>query len=349
MRTVKFLIMLALVLAIGCGGSTALRSGKTYYHQHKDYAQAENAFRQAVNEEPDNWEAYYYLALSLAQQEKYSEARGYFEKARELAPDDEKRRQVKEHQRSFFADHAKRGITALSTSNYEEAVRQFEEAVAVYNEDPVGYVNLGVAYSHLEPSAEIPDPNLKAREAFMKSVEIDPTYVEGWRNLGINYRNSGDFEKAREAFAKIVEIDPEDLDALLSVGDMSFNLKDYEKALESYQEAAELEKGDALLYYNIGTADFQLGRYEEAGRAFQNAAALAQGKDQALYEDAMFNLGFSYMKLKNYDSAITTYKALVEVNDKPEYHEMLGSAYSNAGMSDEAVAEFRRADELRGQ
>ena len=349
MRTVKFLVILATVAAIGCGGSTAFRSGKTYFFQHKDYEQAEAAFRQAVEEEPDNWEAHLYLALSLAEQNRFEEARGYFVTAREKAPDDEKKMQAKEQQRTYFVDHAKRGITALETDNYEEAVRQFEMATAVYDEDPVGWVNLGVAYSNTEASAELPDPAAMAMQAFKKAVEVDPSYIEGWRNLGISYRNAGDYAKAQEAFTKIIEVEPEDVDGLLALGDVSFNLEDYDKALESYAKAAELEPDDYDLQFSLGAAYFNRNMYEEAGMAFQKAAAGAKDLDPELYEDAMYRLGFSFVKTENVEAAIAALTQLIEFSDKPEYRELLGSAYTKAGDTDRAVAEFQRAKEMRGE
>lgn len=349
MRTVKYLIILAMIVAMGCGGSTALRSGKTYFFQHKDYEQAEASFRQAVEQEPENWEAYQYLALSLAEQGKFEEARGYFKTAREKAPDDEKRMQVKEQQRSYFVDHAKRGITALSTSNYAEAVDQFEMATAVYDEDPVGWVNLGVAYSNSEPTDRLPDPDAKAREAFQKSVEVDPTYIEGWRNLGISYRNADEFVEAQEAFSKIIELDPDDVDALLSLGDMSFNLEDYDKALQSYARAAELQPEDYDLQFSLGAAYFNRNMFEEAGVAFQKAAAGSKDTDPELYEDAMYRLAFSFVKTENHEAAVETLKQLIEFSNKPEYHELLGSAYTKLKRTEEAVAEFQKAKEMRGE
>jgi tetratricopeptide (TPR) repeat protein len=349
MKTVKYLIFIATIIAIGCGGSTAFRSGKTYFYQHKDYAQAEDAFRQAIQDEPDNWEAYSYLAQSLARQEKYDEARGYFVTAREKAPDDEKKMIVKETQRTFFVDHAKRGITALNTDNFEEAVYQFEMATSVYDEDPVGWVNLGVSYSNMAPTAEVPEPEVKAMEAFQRSVDVDPTYVEGWRNLGISYRNAGDFAKAQEAFEKVVELAPEDVDGLLSLGDVSFNIEDYDKALDSYQKAADLEPENYDLQFSLGAAYFNRERYAEAGQAFQKAAAGAMGTDAGLYEDALYRLGFSYVKTENYEAAISTLSTLIAVSDKPEYHELLGTAYTKAGQTDAAVKEFQKAKEMRGE
>jgi tetratricopeptide (TPR) repeat protein len=349
MRTVRHLIILAMVLAIGCGGSTALRSGKTYFYQHKDYEEAEASFRQAIEQEPENWEAYEYLALSLAEQGKFDEARGYFKIAREKAPDDEKRLQVKERQRVYFVDHAKRGITALSTSDYDEAVEQFEMATAVYDEDPVGWVNLGVAYSNSEPSDRLPDPDAKAREAFQKAVEMDPSYIEGWRNLGISYRNASEYAEAQEAFSRIVELDPQDVDALVSLGDMSFTLEDYEKALQSYASAAELQPEDYDLQFSLGAAYFNREMFEEAGTAFQKAAAGSRDVNPELYEDSMYRLAFTFVKTENHEAAIETLKQLIEFNDKPEYHELLGSAYTKMKRTEEAVAEFQKAKEMRGE
>jgi len=348
-KAVKLIIILATIVAVGCGGSTAFRSGKTYFYQHKDYAQAETAFREAIVEEPDNWEAYNFLAQSLAEQSKYDEARGYFEIARDKAPNDEKRMLVKETQRSYFVEHAKYGITALSRDDFEEAVSQFGMATAVYSEDPVGWVNLGVAYSNSPATDAVPNPEVKALEAFQRSVEVDPTYVEGWRNLGISYQNAGNMEKAQEAFGKVIEIEPDDVDALRSQGNISFNLQDYDKAFESYARAAELDPGDYDLQFNLGVTYFKLEMFEEAGMAFQMAAAGSKDVNPELYEDSMYRLGFSYVKTENYEPAIATLVQLIAVNDKAEYHELLGTAYTKAGQTDEAVAEFQKAKEMRGE
>ncbi len=349
MRMVKYLVILATVIALGCGGSTAFRSGKTYFYQHKDYAQAEAAFRQAVEEDPDSWEAYYYLAQALAKQDKFDEARVNFKTAREKAPDEEKRMQVKEMQRSFFVDHAKRGITALNTANFVEAVHQFEMATAVYDEDPIGWVNLGVAYSKSTATGEIPDPQAKAEEAFKRAVEVDPGSVEGWRNLGISYRNAGDHRKAQEAFAKVVDIDPEDVDALLSLGDVSFQLEDYDKALESYAKAAELEPENNDLQFSLGAAYFNREKYAEAAEAFRMAADGSKDSDPSLYEDSLYRLGFALVKAGNPEAAISALRELIAVSDKAEYHELLGTAYTKAKKTDEAVAEFQKAKEMRGE
>ena len=71
MKVYRLTVVALLMFVIGCGGSTYLRSAKVYYERNKDYPKAEEFARKAVAEEPNNWEAYIYLAQALAQQEKY--------------------------------------------------------------------------------------------------------------------------------------------------------------------------------------------------------------------------------------------------------------------------------------
>ena len=42
-------------------------------------------------------------------------------------------------------------------------------------------------------------------------------------------------------------------------------------------------------------------------------------------------------------------RALIAVSDKPEYHELLGTAYTKTGQTNAAVAEFQKAKDMRGE
>jgi tetratricopeptide (TPR) repeat protein len=341
MRVLKTAVVLGLLLAVGCGGSTAFRSGKVYYEKNKDYVKAEEMFRLAIEEEPDNWEAHLYLALSLAQQEKYSEAEKSFTYAHDIAPED-KKEMVYGNQHSFFVANYNKGITANSTKNYTEAVEYFKKAVAVEPTYARGHVNLGVAYSQLGEDD-------KALAAFEEAVRVDPTSLEAWENLGITYQSMKEYSKAREAFAKVVELDPEYVNGKFALADMYFNEGDYQKALEFYVQAAEEITDDAALQYQIGASHFSLDQFSEASMAFQKAAAMSKDTDIGLYRDAMYNLAIAYLKLEEYEAARATTERLLEIEDSAELHELLGRIYSKMGMKDEAVKEYERAKELSGE
>jgi tetratricopeptide (TPR) repeat protein len=341
MRVLKIAVVIGLVAVIGCGGSTAFRSGKVYYEKNQDYVKAEKMFRQAVAEEPSNWQAHLYLALSLAQQERYAEAEKSFTEARELAPE-AKKDLVYQNQHAFFVDNYNKGITANSTKNYDEAVSYFKKAVEVEPGYARGHINLGVAYSMMGDED-------KALESFLAAVNADPEEVEGWRNLGITYQTLKEYGKAKEAFEKVVELAPDDVNGVFALADMYFNEKEYEKALQYYDKAAETKGDDAALQYQIGAAHFSLDQFSEASMAFQKAAALSKDSDAGLYRDAMYNLAIAYLRSEEYDAGIATVERLLEMEDSSDLHEMLGRLYSKKGLKDKAIAEYERAKELSGE
>jgi tetratricopeptide (TPR) repeat protein len=340
-------LALALVLA-GCGGQTSvtMRSGKVYYHQNKDYPKAEEWFKKAVAEDPSNWEAYFYLAMSQAQQGKYAEAGKAFDTAYGLAPDDKTKEVVTGNQQGFFAEHFKAGLSAKDTNNLAEAAKEFEMAVAVDPKESSGYINLAYCYREMGNKE-------KALEVMQRSVEIDSSSVYAWSNLGAAYRDLKDNDRAAEAFQKVVDLAPTDPEvkfgALASLGDIMFDRKEYNKALEYYTSAAEITTEDAALQYQIGAAHYQLGQYQEGIGGFKKCAALVKDTDAALYADAMFNLGVCYLKVKNYDEAIGTLQTLLQTQETAETHEMLGSAYGEKGLKEQAIEEFKKAKELSGK
>jgi tetratricopeptide (TPR) repeat protein len=343
MRLVKCAVVAALLVVMGCGGSTALRSGKVYFEKNKDFPKAEEWFKKAIVEEPDSWEAYLYLAMSQAEQQKYGEAEPNFEKAMELAPDQQKKDIIYSNQHAYFVEHYNRGITLNSVADYEEAVKEFEKAVQVEPGYAKGHVNLGVTYSLLKEED-------KAMAAFQKAVEVDPSEPEAWRNLGITYRNLKEYGKAAEAYEKMVELDPEDMDAAESLGEMYMMEKQYEKALGSFTKVAEANGEDPWVQFQIGSANFSLEDYEASAAAYQKSAALAKtAGDMDLYRDAMFNLSGSYLKLENFEGAVSTLQQLLAVEKTPDVHERLGQAYAKQGKTKEAMEEYEKAEALRGE
>jgi tetratricopeptide (TPR) repeat protein len=343
MRLFKYAVVVALLLVMGCGGSTALRSGKVYFEKNKDFPKAEEWFRKAIVEEPQSWEAFLYLAMSQAEQEKYGEAEANFEKATGFAPDEEKKAIIYSNQHSYFVKHYNRGITLNSVADYDEAVEEFEKAVQVEPGYAKGHVNLGVTYSLLGEED-------KAMATFMKAVEVDPTEPEAWRNLGITYRNLKEYDKARDAYEKLVELDPEDMDGTEALGEMYLMVDDYEKALGAFTKVAEVNGEDPWVQFQVGSANFSMKDFEAAAAAYQKAAALAKtAGDMDLYRDSMFNLSGSYLKLEQYEGAVSTLQQLLAVEDTAEVHERLGQAYAKQGMTDKALEEYEKAEDLRGE
>jgi tetratricopeptide (TPR) repeat protein len=334
------------VSLIGCGGQTSvsMRSGKVYYHQNKDFVRAAEWFRKAVAEDPNYWEAHYYLAMSLANQEKFAEAGQSFITAYDLAPAAKEKDIVDGNQQAFFAEHFRAGNSAKDTGSLSEAASEFEKAVAVDPKEPNGYINLAFVYRELGKYDQ-------ALEVMKKSVEVDTTSVYAWGNLGAAYKDVKEYDLAAQALQRVVDLAPADKDvafgALASLGDIMFDKKEYNKALEYYAKAAEIKTEDAALHYQIGASNYQMGKFQEAAVGFARCADLTRDKDPGLYSDAMFNLGVSQIRMQNYDAAISTLETLIAVQETADLHEMLGRAYGEKGLKEKAIEEFRKAEALR--
>lgn len=352
MRTLRIIAVAGLLAAIavsllGCGGGTSvsMRSGKVYFHQNKDYSRAAEWFRKAVAENPSNWEAHYYLAMSLANLEQYAEAGQSFLTAYALA-DSTKKGVVDSNQQAFFAEHFRAGNTAKDTGSLDVAAAEFEKAVAVDPKEASGYINLAFVYRELGKSTE-------ALEVMKKSVAVDSLSFYAWSNLGAAYKDAKEYDLAAKAFERVVYLAPADREvsfgALAQLGDIMFDKKDYNKALEYYGKAAEIKTEDAALQYQVGASNYQMGKYEEAAVAFARCADLTRDKDPSLFSDAMFNLGVSQIRVQNYDGAISTLQTLLALQETADLHDMLGRAYSEKGLKEKAIEEFKKAETLRGK
>ena len=86
----------------------------------------------------------------------------------------------------------------------------------------------------------------------------------------------------------------------------------------NYKEAVHLfgqiaaSKGSAQSYYDLGNALYKAGRYQEALRAY----AKVQTSDKELEFRKLFNMGNSYMKLRNCKKAIAMYQKALSIHPK---------------------------------
>jgi tetratricopeptide (TPR) repeat protein len=236
----------------------------------------------------------------------------------------------------------------MDTNSLREALTEFQNAVDVYPHDASGYVNLAYVHRQLGDTAQ-------AMAAAETAVKIDSTSAYAWSNLGAIYQMAKDYERAAGALEKVVALKPTEPDvlsgALYSLGNIYYDSKAYKKALEYYHQAAEMKAGDPWLQYQIGVSNLLLEQYADASPALvkctELVAASTSEEERGLYEDAMYNLGICYIQMQDYDKAISTLETLLARQETAEIHEALGRAYSRKGMTDRALEELQKADELR--
>lgn len=94
-----------------------------------------------------------------------------------------------------------RGMAYGMKKDFDAAIKDFDQTIKLEPQNPEGYSNRGKAY--LDKG-----DNQKALADFNKAIEIDPKYSNSYNNRGALYFHSGETEKAIADFKKAVELDP---------------------------------------------------------------------------------------------------------------------------------------------
>jgi tetratricopeptide (TPR) repeat protein len=153
-------------------------------------AEAEQAYRKAIALQPDLALARHGLGNALADQKKLAEAEKAYRKAIDLRPDAE-----------VYNDL---GIVLRGQSKLGEAVQAYRRAIHLQPDLAGAYSNLGVALHALKQSEE-------AEKAFRKAIHLQPDYANAYNNLGITLRHLKKLDEAIKAFRKAHQLLPDHL------------------------------------------------------------------------------------------------------------------------------------------
>jgi Flp pilus assembly protein TadD len=148
---------------------------------------AEDAFRKAVQLDPNNAEAHANLGVALANQGKRAEAIAEFRQALRLNPNNS-------------MAHNNLGTVLDEQGKLEEAIAEFRQALRLNPNDVVARRNLGlVLYKQGQREEAITE--------YRQALRLNPNYAEAHMNLGIVLLEQGkreeaiaEFKQARELF-----------------------------------------------------------------------------------------------------------------------------------------------------
>ncbi len=163
------------------------------------------------------------------------------------------------------------------------------------------YTELGMAY------AKLGDMDL-AREAFGRSVEIQPRSPRAWRAYGrFLMQTVSDLPAAENAFRKELQLTPDRNRGYETVAAVLSTQCRYKEALAMYAKRPHPEQRSLDLYGNRGTAYYFNGQYDLALRDFLDAVG-------GMPEDGDWrvNLGDVYEHLGRRDEALKQYRLAVQ-------------------------------------
>lgn len=322
----KSLTLSAMALLMCCVVNAQTKTAEDYYAEGKDFkdnGKCEDAlvdFKKAIALKPDYADALYAAGWCSNELEKYSDAVGYLEKAKEQWPhvakvylelgfakqytnqiDDAEKNynKVLELDNTYYLAYRYLGnIYCNSKYDYQKALDYYKKYEQNETDiDEVILYNMGFCENELE-NYDDAMPYLK--KALEKKSDDGNAYYE----LGWAYYEKENAEEAIYNFNKAKEYIPESNLPYLGLGDVYKDLKgDADQALSNYKKSVELNPKSKVSNYGIGWSYNDKEDYQSAVTYLKKALEL---DDQ--YTSAMTELGYSYYKLKKYDDAVTILK-----------------------------------------
>jgi len=219
-------------------------------------------------------------------------------------------------------------------------------------------------YRNSEP-LEALNYTLEARD-LSKSINYQKGLGRALNNLGVYYKNLGDYDNSLQHFLQSLAIQEELIDTerigftLSNIGILYSIKREYDKALNSFQSALKIfeEMGNIEFQVgamnNIGNVHYEKGEVDRALEIYLEAMALLEENDQLQNAfDVLNNIGNIHNSRLEYDKAMDNYFRSLEIervnkNKFGQAHSLfnIGETYRNQSKFDLATTYLGQSAEL---
>ena len=210
--------------------------------------------------------------------------------------------------------HVCLGTVFKGTGRYEDAVAQFESAVASDLTNDDAYRGLADAYEHLGKLDE-------TEKTYRRAIELRAHYWAGYSLLGAFYFRQARYAEAASMFSQAIALAPDSIRGYYDLGATYNSQGRYGDAIGMLQHSIAI-RPNASAYTNLGNSYFYLHRYDEAAGAYEQAVKLSPS-DYVLW----WNLADGYywapakraQAIAAYRQAISLAMKRLQVNSRDAY------------------------------
>ena len=159
----------------------------------------------------------------------------------------------------------------------------------------IGVGNLALGNDHI------------ALEAFIKTTNLNPQFVDGHNNWGVTLDKIGELDEAIKVYHRAISINPSFAKSYNNLGNVLRKKGENSKAIDMFYKAISIEPDYVDALNNLGIVLYQQVKVSQAINSFKKALSLKPECSATLN-----SLGNCYKDLESFDQAIDMYnKALL--------------------------------------
>ena len=165
------------------------------------------------------------------------------------------------------------GLDKLHAAKYEDAVKDFSQAIELSPRHEEAYVNRGNVYRKLG--------NYRGAIAdYTQAIKLNPSFTYLYNSRGNLREDLKDYTGAIADYTEAARLYPEESSGYRNLGSVYFKMGDYKASLKKLNQAVQVNPGAAAAYLKRGEIYTKLDQPEKAIEDLQQATKLflAQGK-----------------------------------------------------------------------
>ena len=349
-------------------------TGKEHFNA-KRYAEAVATFQQALNlgadlgnnlqvSDIENKHIYAHLGAAYIGLKAYQEAIGALQNAIALDAD-------------LVDAHYNLGYAHVEQGSYDQAIPHLERAIAIAPNLKRAHYNLARAHrelGNLEAATHAVTETLRLDPNYQRAHELANSIKQAHYNRGITYLNDDRYSEAVTAFQNAITLDPDFTTAHYNLGLTYLKMESYARAVDTLQKTIVLDSNYKAAHHALALAYLghqELGKARNAARAalkldpnYQPAISLLEAIDPSFTppetqptpppepETQSPTLPEPEQSADPQTQSTSLPEPGQPVDSQPaaksrqETHYEIGTAYREAKMPTEAIAEFQKAIDL---
>jgi tetratricopeptide (TPR) repeat protein len=201
-----------------------------------------------------------------------------------------------------FQEYVSKGIACISTCQYKEAIKCFDNALDIDDQDSDLWLEKAQVLIILNRETE-------ALDCYDNALRINPHNPVIWYKKGLLYYELNQLKKALWCYNRALKLNPEFMEALESKKCALSNLEQYDEIAYDLDHPTEIEETRNDIYKDVKTAIITWEHLSEYPGYITN-----HHRNSRKYKDAWFKDGMDLMNSGRYQEALDCFDAALEGN-----------------------------------